>query len=261
MTIGNKISVCVAGCLCRPERVDYLKKTVNGIRDHFPDAEYLLAFDNSEADMVVQAAKDYPFAKVYGHREGLGHSWNWGIKNSTRPYILQTEEDWLCAGHWSKDEDHDIDKKIEHLLTVLDRIPLGLIRFDNMATLDGRTYPDGSKAPVYEPGYKPFEVDGVTGKQLYELNKPNPRFWYAGWNPYFMTNRPHLKLRSFHETVGWYMERSNPRIHMRSGVDKHRELVPNTEFDICRQVIQHPGTRMFFYPENTFVHIGHAQAR
>jgi hypothetical protein len=253
------ISICIAGCLRRPERVPYLRQNMDSLLKHFPEADYLIGLDNTSEEAGNLVQKEYPMARVKVHSLGFGHSWNWAIKEAKHDFILQTEEDWLCTCCWSSDKDKDIAQKVEYGIEKCTSDTGILLKLDN-----GMGIGSPPTSP-YRPGWKEYEKCPKTGKQVYELNRPDPRHWYEGWNPYFMSNHPHLKHKKFHELVGFYAEKAALlamiKQHIRDEKKADLAVVPQTELDMCKKVIINPKTKMLFYNNNSFVHIGHESVR
>lgn len=252
------LSIAIAGCLRIPERIAYLRSTMTALLYHFPDADYLIGLDNTSDDMGKEVEKEYPMARVKTHTQGLGHSWNWGIQQAKNDVVLQMEEDWLCTHCWNKDKDNDLTQKIEYGIRKINEGANIVLKLDN-----GMGIGAPPKSP-YQPGWTEYEKCPLTGKQVYELNKPKPKDWYKGWNPYFYSNHPHLKHKRFHAIVGWFSEKQQILAELRpyytaSAAINH--VVPRTEFDMCRKVILHPETRMLFYNNTSFVHSGVVSVR
>jgi hypothetical protein len=253
------ISISVAGCLRIPERIEYLKTTMAALLHHFPDADYLIGLDNTPEEMGIQVQKDYPMARVKTHSLGLGHSWNWALKEAKYDLILQLEEDWQCSYCWGKAGDNDLNQKVEYGVKKCLENPGILLKLDN-----GMGIGAPPKSP-YRPGWKEYEICPLTGKQVWELNRPPLDRWYEGWNPYFMSNHPHLKHKKFHQLVGPYLEKEELlriiRLHVRDEKKAQALVVPHTELYIAKAVIAHPDTKMLFYAGNAFVHSGTISVR
>jgi hypothetical protein len=253
------ISIAIAGCLRKQERVTYLRSTMAALLHHFPNEDYLIGLDNTPENIGEQVRKEYPMARVKVHTLGPGHSWNWGIQESYNNVILQLEEDWQCSYCWGKAGDNDLNQKVDYGCKKCLEDPLMVLKLDN-----GMGIGAPPKSP-YRPGWREYEICPITGKQVYELNKPDPKLWYDGWNPYFMSNHPHLKQKKFHEIVGWYEERpellNKIRPHVKDEQTAQSLVVPHTELYIAKKVILHPETRMLFYAGNAFVHSGTVSVR
>lgn len=253
------LSIAIAGCLRKQERVTYLRTTMAALLNHFPNEDYLIGLDNTPEEIGEQVRKEYPMARVKVHTLGPGHSWNWGIQESYNNIVLQLEEDWQCSYCWGKAGDNDLNQKVDYGYKKCLEDPLTVLKLDN-----GMGIGAPPKSP-YRPGWKEYEKCPLTGKQVYELNKPDPKLWYEGWNPYFYSNHPQLKHKDFHKIVGWYSER--PQIlaslapYGYTGQKADLKVVPQTEFEMCKKVIMHPGVRMLFYAGNAFVHSGTISVR
>lgn len=219
------ISVAIASCLIHPDREEYLQKVVDSIRKDLPDAEFLVAFDKK--------GKDLPGCTTYVHDRGLGHSWNWALSVAKHPFILQTEDDWMTEGAWSG-RPSDLRDKILTGLDLLAGSPGTFLRFDNMVQ------------PHNQGRVDLWSTDPRTKKTIYTLRKPDLAKWHESFNMYMYSNRPQLKAKAFHDLVGPYPE----------GV-----TVPQVEVLMCKAALFHPQTKVLFYAENSFIHIGNHSVR
>ena len=57
----------------------------------FLDVEMLVGFDQHGCQL-----DDSIISKT--HNRGMGYSWNWGIQNATREFVIQMEDDWWQLG-------------------------------------------------------------------------------------------------------------------------------------------------------------------
>lgn len=224
-------SIVVAACAKTPERVVYLKRNIASLRKHWPDAEILVAFDK-----FFPEKDDLGVDRSYHHTKGLGHSFNWGIKAAKHDVILQMEEDWMC--NWcyeGKPEPHKVIKISQYAVEKVMKDPSTFVRLDNM------------RHDWYKPGSVNLGVEPSTSREIFQLNKVNDlRHWQNGYNPYFYSNHPHIKHRSFHEQVGDFAE---------------RVTVPKVELDMCKKVLFNPNSRCLFFEGNCFGHVGDVSVR
>jgi hypothetical protein len=225
------LSVCIASCLIHPSREEYLNKCISSIKKDFPNAEFLVAFD--------KVGKEIPGCKTYVHQKGLGHSWNWGMQEAKHSLILQTEDDWVTEAEFLGHGYGELAAKVMRAKTMSSQDPLLITRLDNVTNAD--------MAKWYYPGWREvMKVNDYQERTFVEMNKCSLPDIFRGFNQYFYTNRPHFKMRKFHELVGWYPEEVS---------------VPRVELDYGRHVIATQGTRVVAYNHNSFVHVGSVQVR
>jgi len=214
--ISNNISICMAGCLLKEKRLDYLNQSLEKFIKHLPDAEYIIALDRDtdtpkdwENNFDVQIVKK-------SHNLGLGHSWNWAYRQATKKYILHTEEDWAI---FTEDKFKDI---LNLSIEVIEKED-GIFRFDNMC--------------------QDFWESGWTEKQIYnriyyELNRPKR---FQDLQIYYYSNRPHIKKNEFTKKNNlWHIENAPP---------------PKVEMYMCEKYFKSQ-KKVFFLPETSIGHIG-----
>lgn len=192
---GENISVCIAGCLLIPERIEYMEKSISSFVRFLPKAEYWLGLDRGIG--VPDGWLDqFPVdINVNVHNRGLGHSWNWGYKNATKKFILHSEEDWAVL------EPQNFQKIFSGAMDVVDKHD-GIFRFDNMCQ------------DFWKPGWTP-QREGEF--DYFQLNRP-PNL--NGWNLYYYSNRPHLRRNGLSGRLGlWNPENVPP---------------PDVETQMCR---------------------------
>jgi len=211
------ITIVVASCISIPERLDYLNRCLTPLKKQLPDAEILIGFDKHGVDVEG--------ATCYTHDHGMGHSWNWGIKQAKNNVIFQMEDDWF-----------------EHTNAIQERIDIGIdlikdgdafFRFTNMLH------------DWYKPGSIKVGDTSIKDRALYELNKCKFEDRCDGYNRYFYANHPHLKMKDFHDKVGYYLE---------------DVIAPEVEIDMCAKVLK-SNMRGFYLTENSMQHIGGASVR
>lgn len=228
------LSIVIAACAKTPERVVYLKRNIASLRKHWPDAEILVGFDKFFPENPSPV--DLDVNHVYCHKSGLGRSFNWGIETATHEVILQMEEDWMC--NWCQDgkpESHKVIKISKYAANRVLQDPSTFVRLDNM------------RHDWYKPGSISLGTEESTDRELFQLNKINDlRHWQNGYNPYFYSNHPHIKHRSFHRQVGDFTENVS---------------VPKVELDMCRKVLFNHNSKCLFFEGNCFGHIGDMSVR
>ena len=219
------LSIVVCSCLNKPEREDYLKRNLDKIYEVFQNSgipfEILIGFD--------KYGKDIDGARCLTHDKGMGHSWNWGIKNAQYDYILQTEDDWAIK------TDQDRVPDIETFLYLLKKRMQVIDKYNGIFRF---TYTDDEFWSSGKKQMNDFDYDFL------ELNKPK-EYKNFTWDMYYYTNHPHLKKKNLHEKVGYYLENEPP--HM-------------VEIDMCEKYFN-SGERTFVSPFFTIVHIGSVQSR
>jgi hypothetical protein len=219
------ISIAICSCLNHKEREEYLKRVIDNLHEIFDnDVEILIGFD--------KYGKEIDGAKCYIHEKGMGHSWNWSIKNASFENILQIEDDWVIE-IGGRNEDNLPDKEqffyyLNNRISVLDKLG-GIFRF---------TYTDDK---FWSPGKTKHILDEF---EFIEANRPG-RFIVGTWDIYLYTNQPHMKKKSLHDKVGYYLENAPPH---------------EVEIDMCRKFFISK-ERSFMNPFFTFVHIGEKQSR
>ena len=217
------ISIAIASCLNKPERKEYLLRQIDKINEVFDgkNVEILIGFDKFGCEIDG--------AKCYTHEKGMGHSWNWCIKNSSFDYILQTEDDWVIELNQERLGSKEIFLEyLQNRMKVLDKFG-GIFRFTNT---DDQFWSSGKTKLVLDE----FEFKEANRPDSYRTNT---------WDMFLYTNQPHLKKKSLHEKVGYY---------------KENVLVPEVEIDMCEKYFN-SGEKSFMNSFFTMIHIGVEQAR
>lgn len=221
--MGN-ISVVIASCLNKPEREGYLKKSIESIYKNMKNFEIIVCFD--------KYGKDIDGVKCYTHDKGMGHSWNSGIRNAENNLILQIEDDWVLEVGGRNEKNipnrESFFYHLENRINIVEKSD-GLFKFTN---IDDEFWP---------PGKIKHDFDGYKCKELRRPLTFNP----LSWDMYIYSNQPHLKKKSFHEDVGYYVENCPPSI---------------VEIDMCKKVFN-SNKNIFLSDFFTFVHIGVARSR
>lgn len=211
-------SIVIASCLNKPEREIYLTKVLEALRKSFPKVEILIAFDKK--------GKIIPGCRCYIHNKGLGHSFNWGMKNASNDLILQMEDDWIILD--------ELFKNIQTWIKVV-------------STQGGNLRLTHPVPKEWIPGKTEIKMDGTV---YYELNKPRiPEHWKCidvnNWNIYYYSNHPHIKNRKIHDKIGYYIEGAS---------------VPDVEIDMCIKYLR--GNEPTFLSTSWEVtHIGNVSSR
>lgn len=214
------ISIVISSCLNKEERKEYLLKVVCGLRIVFRDSEIIVCFDKYGESKIDGADV------CYTHNNGLGHSWNWGIKNSSNDFVLQMEDDWILKEKYFGIFTDIVNNGIE----VIKRFG-GIFRLENME--------------------KDWWTPGNTKKNIgnncfFELNKPKKVNWGNDYLMYYYANHPQLKSKNIHkDKIGLFLENSPPH---------------EVESDMCKKFFD-SGEKVFFIKENTFFHIGDIRSR
>lgn len=227
------ISIIMASCLNSPEREEYLEITLDSLRKSllkaFPDAEIIIAFGTY--------GKEVDGCRCYTHCDhGLGHSYNWGIKNAKYEWILQLEDDWRYRLNDPGPECISPEVLRAYILNYMDVLRLhgGVFHLNDRDCSHHTWYKAGDRAMMLENGF------------IYrELNRPitEPN-WRHDLNMYYYNNGPQLKHRSLHDLVGWYDEDTKP---------------PYVEENMCKTYYD-SGQRVFFNNVWMFGHIGKKKA-
>jgi hypothetical protein len=189
-----KFTTIIVSCLIKHERFIYLKETIAGIKKMFGDScdEIIVLFDKIGIDKMVGVNK------CITHNNGLGFSFNEGLKQAKNELILQIEDDWV-PNYIFKHFEQGIHK----------------MAYDIMKQKKGvvRLYPD----PIHS---KPDpNINGwILGVKIWnkpcfhlELVKPKKEEINKHWlYSYYYTNCPQFKLKSFVEDIGYYKENCSP---------------------------------------------------
>jgi len=220
------ISVVIASCLNKPERFDYLTRTVESIVENIPFAEILIGFDKNiciQMDGIVS----------HCHNEGLGHSWNWGLENSSYDYVLQIEDDWTISFSENCKDKESLEYHIKKRISILERFG-GIYKFD---------FPPNIKGNKWSPGFKTICFNHYDFFE--QMKEESIKNWWTNPLIYFYTNRPHLKNKKIHKKIGLYEENVPP---------------PNVEVPFCEKYLESK-ERVFYSDFDVFKHIGEVQSR
>jgi len=219
--IGEKISVCIAGAFLIPSRRQYLEIGLSSIVHCLPGAEILIGLDGDVYPPNLWEKQFNADVKIKVHNMGLGYSWNWAYEQSTREYILHTEEDWAILNQ------NDFEIAFQNAIKVIDEHG-GIFRFDN-----------GCQS-YWKYGWKNKKIDNF---KYYELNRP-PNM--NGFNLYYYSNRPHLKKSDLNKKLGIsYPIQSVP---------------PVVESSMCKQYWE-KGKKVFCLDNSVIRHIGKESIR
>jgi|ERR1035437_301483 hypothetical protein len=211
------ISVVVASCLNHPKRKEFLLRTIEPLKRLIPGVEILIGFD--------KFGEEIEGCKCHVHENGLGGSFNWGIKEAKFDYILQIEDDWEVII-----EEELLLSNLYKQIEVVKKYG-GIFRLDNV------------NHDWWESGNTAMEEGGLS---FLELNRPEEKEDYKKTLQfYYYSNHPHLKNKNLQEKVGYYKEGVPPHI---------------LEFAMCDDYLESK-ERVFFHPYNSFGHIGVWSAR
>jgi len=199
---GNNLSIIISSYLKLKERFDILKRVIVNFRKYFPKAEIIVMFDKFGVEEMENVDK------CIIHNNGLGYSWNYGIKIAKNDYILQTEDDWIIKNFININIINSLVNKSYILLKndLVECVRLDAAMFSYIGGSDG--YPLGYIEKKYED-INYFIYNIPTDEDV----KQN------GWLKYYFCNHPHLKLKS-KLTNFKYKENVRPNI---------------VEYDICKQ--------------------------
>lgn len=220
------ISIIISSCLNKPERKEYLKDVLIEFKRIIPYAEILVAFDKYGEKMEC-------VDKSIVHNNGLGYSWNWGIKEAKNDFILQTEDDWILKfdGDCENKECNNSESFLDILkkrINVVEKYG-GIYKFDNM------------DVDWWKAGNSETDCDGY---KFFELNKPI-KYVHNNLSMYYYSNHPHLKSKKLHEKIGYYLEGMAPHF---------------VEEEMCKRYY-FSGEKIFFSKYKVFEHLGHVSAR
>lgn len=161
----------------------------------------LIVCDDGSRCEVQQAIRRLPFDTflLATQNQGMGANTNKGLRAAKGEFILQMQDDWLCDGR---------PDFVEAALEAFrERSDIGLIR-------------------LWEPCAAPSD-EHVTksGRSVHIYHGRS--FQVCSDFPY--SDRPHIKRKAFHETLGLYSETLN---------------MPRTELDFCARVDAQTGLRV-----------------
>jgi hypothetical protein len=189
-----KFTTIIASCLIKHNRFEYLKQTVCGIKKLFGDScdEIIVLFDKIGIEKMVGVDK------CVIHNNGLGYSFNEGLKLAKNEMILQIEDDWV-PNYIFKNFEQGVHINAYNIL----KFKKGIVRL----------YPD----PIHS---KPEpNINGwILGNNIcmnpcfhLELIKPKKEDINKHWlYSYYYTNCPQFKLKSFANDIGFYRENCTP---------------------------------------------------
>ena len=219
------VSVIICSCLNKPERLEYLDRCVKNIKYIFDNnVEILIAFDKHGMEIEDTVC--------YTHNKGMGHSWNWGIQNAKNDYILQIEDDWVIEIGGANQENLPTKESffhhLENRIKVLEKND-GFFKFTHLGD------------DIYKTGKTELDMDGYKFLEW----KKSEKFMLNTWEIYRYSNQPHLKKKSFHDDIGYYLENEPPH---------------KVEVDMCYK-LHLSDKRVYSCPFFTFVHIGRESSR
>lgn len=189
-----KFTTIIVSCLIKHQRFEYLKETILGIKKMFGEScdEIIVLFDKIGIDKIVGVDK------CIVHNNGLGYSFNEGLKQAKNELILQIEDDWV-PNYIFKEFEQGIHNMAYDIL----KAKKGIVRL----------YPD----PIHS---KPEpNINGwILGVKIWnnpcfhlELVKPQKENINKHWLfSYYYTNAPQFKLKAFAEDIGYYKENCPP---------------------------------------------------
>lgn len=189
-----KFTTIIASCLIKHQRFEYLRETISGIKKMFGDScdEIIVSFDKIGIDRMAGVDK------CIIHNNGLGFSFNEGIRQAKNELILQIEDDWV-PNHIFKGFEQGIHQMAYNIM----KEKKGVVRL----------YPD----PIHS---KPDpNINGwILGVKIWnnpcfhlELIRPQTDEINKHWLfSYYYTNCPQFKLKSFVDDIGYYKENCSP---------------------------------------------------
>lgn len=162
-------------------RVELLKRTFEEFRRHcdYPNLELILSDDASSprqrAAMLRMGFDNFIFSS---RNEKMGANINKGIQAARGEYILHLEDDWECRA-----ENADFIAQAVEIMKIYPDVGCVRFNFIDFPNYEIREGPTGRKVRVY------FNSQPASKQSIYVYS-----------------NNPHLKRRSFHEDVGWFIE-------------------------------------------------------
>lgn len=212
MSSNIKFTTVIVSCLVKHIRFEYLKRTIKGIKEFFGDScdEIIILFDKVGIDRMTGVDL------CITHNNGLGYSFNEGLKRAKNELVLQIEDDWIP---------HSLFKNVEHGIHNL--------AYDILKKKKGvvRLYQD------------PIHSKHISGSQLgvkvctdpcyhLEIIKANKNDMYNHKTyGYYYSNAPQFKLKSFSTDIGNYLESARP---------------PMVERDIAKKFLASDDYRIFY---------------
>jgi glycosyltransferase involved in cell wall biosynthesis len=187
------VSVVVVGY----NRLELLRKTITSFLNTttYPrNSLELILCDDGSPESVQDQMRLLPFDVflMASENRGMGNNTNKGIRAAAGAYILQLQDDWECGGP------RDF---IEAALDLLEeRSDVALIS-------------------LWEPLVGPLERRKLNSGRIAQIYT-NRKEWRSNVCEYVYSDRPHLKRRTLHETLGFYLE---------------GKAVDKVELDFCRR--------------------------
>lgn len=202
-------------------RVDLLTRTLESFlaTTSYPrDRLEILLTDDGSPTRDQARMRELPCDRFLLSRRnhGLGHNTNKGLREASGELILQLQDDWECDG-----PSDFLEAAVE---VFRERDDVHMVRYREMAE---------------EPPFERHVTRGGRALRIYENGH------YDRLGRFVYTDNPHIKRRSFHETLGFFLEG-----------------VPMTEMEIefCRRVDGQNAIRSgFIEGYGVFRHIGESQ--
>jgi len=162
-------------------RVQYLRRSLEAFRDccTYPNLEFILSDDGSTPEQQALMRR-LPFDTfvMATKNEGMGANQNKGIRAARGQFIFHLQDDFVCQKRCDF---------IQESLEVFHEVPeIGYIRYGDVSHLKC---------------YKPLTTSSGLRVRSFDWQQDDPEFGI-----YVYSDRPHLKRREFHETMGWYAE-------------------------------------------------------
>lgn len=216
----SDLTIVISSCLVKSVRLEYLKQTIQAIRQIFKDSYLIVCFDKvgvPELDQVDLCLT---------HNEGLGKSFNLGIEKSPNELILQIEEDWLLMSDLNETT---VTKFLDDVYQILK---------SNKSIV--HVYGDPQSTPIGKYTSWPIGVQNIpTPLPHIQKNKPTMAMAKSEpWLMYYYSNWPHFKLKSFLKDLP-YKENCGP---------------PQVELTMCRNFLESSYVQKFY--KHIFKHIG-----
>lgn len=212
-------------------RTELLKRTLDAFRKHctYTNLELILSDDgSSKSEREARFQMGFDRLIFAGSNEGMGANINKGIQAAGGEYIMHLEDDWIC-----QERTDFIEQAVEIMEANHD---IGYVKFNP------------SNLPVYDVR------KGPRGQSIRVISNQQPD---SAHSIYVYSNNPHLKRKSFHHSVGWFIEgqpvgitednfcrlfltQTNVRVATVEGwhLFKHMDTEPSTRPDRWRQNIR-----------------------
>lgn len=187
-----KFTTIIASCLAKHARFEYLKKTINGVKSFFGDAcdEIIVLFDKIGIDKMM----DVDICVT--HNNGLGYSFNEGIRLAKNEMVLQLEDDWIPNQLLKETE-----KGIHNIAYDILKKKKGVLRL-YCDPLHNKIVGSHLGAKICIDPHYHLEIIKADKNVMYD------RFKYG----YYYSNAPQFKLKSFVTDIGLYPESASPPI-------------------------------------------------